>query len=375
MSYLALYRKYRPKNFDEIVGQDPVVTTLKNQITSDKISHAYLFCGSRGTGKTSIARIFAKAINCEAPVNGSPCFKCETCRKQEESNLDIFEIDAASNNGVDEIRDLREKIKYPPVYGKYKVYIIDEVHMLSIGAFNALLKTLEEPPKHAVFILATTEVHKLPATILSRCIRFDFSLIGVKELSNLLKKILIDNGVEFEEDAVELIVRSGEGSVRDMLSIADICISYGNNKITNEGVLKVLGATNKIEIVEIADCVLNKDVGGAITKLNKVLESGKSPLLLSKDIIEYFRDLLICLTVQSSRSYIIANDEIYSKMKVQAIGDNYTKIVKAIEEFSKVEQELRYSVLPKMVLEVATIRAIEELSIAERIEKLEKNNK
>ena len=188
--YLALYRKYRPKTFDEVVGQDHIVKTLENQIKLDKISHAYLFTGSRGTGKTSSAKIFARAINCLNPQNGSPCGKCEVCKALTDNNMDILEIDAASNNGVDEIRDLRERVKYPPVVGKYKVYIIDEVHMLSSSAFNALLKTLEEPPKYVVFILATTEVHKLPATILSRCLRFDFRLVSLEDLSALLKKIL-----------------------------------------------------------------------------------------------------------------------------------------------------------------------------------------
>ena len=376
MSYLALYRRYRPNNFNDVIGQEKIIKTLINQINSDKISHAYLFCGSRGTGKTSTAKIFAKAINCRNPQNGSPCYECEVCKKQEQSNLDIFEIDAASNNGVDEIRDLREKVKYPPMNGKYKVYIIDEVHMLSPGAFNALLKTLEEPPKHVVFVLATTEVHKLPATILSRCIRFDFSLVGVKELSELLVKILKDNSIEYETEAINLIARAGEGSVRDMLSIADMCISYGGNKISYEDVLKVLGVTKKSEIISIAESIFANDLGQAIIKLNKILETGKSPLLLSKDMIEYFRDLLvICTAKTTARNFVVVQDDVFEKMKAQAVSENYFKIIKAIEEFSKIEQELRYSVLPKLVLEVALIKTMDELSLSERVEKLEKTNK
>ncbi|MBP3582028.1 MAG: DNA polymerase III subunit gamma/tau, partial [Clostridia bacterium] len=215
--YLALYRKYRPRTFEEVIGQDHIVKTLVNQIKLDKISHAYLFTGSRGTGKTSTAKIFAKAINCADSKNGSPCGKCEVCKSLDGANIDVLEIDAASNNGVDEIRDLREKVKYPPVVGKYKVYIIDEVHMLSTSAFNALLKTLEEPPAHTVFILATTEVHKLPATILSRCLRFDYKLVSLEDLSNLLKSILKAENVTFDEQAINIIARAGEGSVRDTL--------------------------------------------------------------------------------------------------------------------------------------------------------------
>ena len=230
--YLALYRKYRPTTFDGVIGQEHITTSLKNQIKNDAISHAYLFCGTRGTGKTSVAKIFAKSINCENPTNGSACGKCPTCLAlNDPSNLDILEIDAASNNRVDEIRELREKVKYPPVNGKYKVYIIDEVHMLTDSAFNALLKTLEEPPKHVVFVLATTEVQKLPATILSRCLRFDFKLVGLNDLENHLKRIFNDSGIKFDDSAVSLIARLGEGSVRDTLSIADMCVAYTNKNI------------------------------------------------------------------------------------------------------------------------------------------------
>ena len=243
MAYLAFYRMFRPDTLDKVVRQEHIVKILKNQIESGKIGHAYLFCGPRGTGKTSVAKIFARAINCESPVNGSPCGKCATCRALAEgSNLDISEIDAASNNGVDEMRDLREKVQYPPVAGKYKVYIIDEVHMLTASAFNAVLKTLEEPPAHAVFILATTEPQKIPATILSRCMRFDFKLIPQHDLEGLLKGILQKIDKEYEDEAVSAIARAGAGSARDTLSIADMCVSYSAGKLTYDDVNAVLAA-------------------------------------------------------------------------------------------------------------------------------------
>ena len=249
MAHISLYRRYRPISFDEVIGQGHIVRTLVNQIKTDNISHAYLFTGTRGTGKTTVARIFARAINCENPVNGNPCGKCSACVElQKPGNMDILEIDAASNSTVDEIRDLREKVKYPPVIGKYKVYIIDEVHMLSTSAFNALLKTLEEPPSHAVFILATTDVHKLPQTILSRCMRFDFKLLSVKDISDNLKRIFDDIGKKYSEEAINLIATSAEGSVRDSLSIADMCASYAGDTITYDDVLEVLGEIGRAHV-------------------------------------------------------------------------------------------------------------------------------
>ena len=240
MAYQALYRKFRPSGFKGLVGQDHIVRTLTNQIETGRVGHAYLFCGTRGTGKTSTAKIFAKAINCLSPVDGSPCGTCEVCKAlSDPSSLDILEMDAASNNKVENVREIREKIQYPPVSGKYKVYIIDEVHMLTTEAFNALLKTLEEPPKHAVFILATTESHKLPATILSRCMRFDFRLVPTKEIARLVASIYDEVGKEYDKDAVMAIARSGNGSVRDALSIADICVSYRDSKLTYNDVLEV----------------------------------------------------------------------------------------------------------------------------------------
>ncbi len=374
--YLALYRKYRPKTFDEVIGQDHIVKTLINQIKLDKISHAYLFTGSRGTGKTSTAKIFAKAINCLNSKNGSPCGECEVCKALDGTNIDVLEIDAASNNGVDEIRELREKVKYPPVVGKYKVYIIDEVHMLSSSAFNALLKTLEEPPKHTVFILATTEVHKLPATILSRCLRFDFKLVSLENLSKLLKKVLDSENIKYDEQSINTIARAGEGSVRDTLSIADRCVSFAGDELTYNKVISVLGIAERETLIKMTDLVLKKDIGNSLVELDMVLSSGKSPLVFSNDLISYFRDLLLIYTLgDKSREIVVVRDEIYQAMKAQAIAENYRIIVKAIEILSGVEQELRYSAKPRIVIETAIIKIINDSDIIARLEKLEETIK
>ena len=376
--YLALYRKYRPKTFDEVVGQEHIVKTLINQIKTDKISHAYLFTGSRGTGKTSTAKIFSKAINCLSPENGSPCLKCEVCKSLDDTNIDVLEIDAASNNGVDEIRELRERVKYPPVVGKYKVYIIDEVHMLSTSAFNALLKTLEEPPAHTVFVLATTEVHKLPATILSRCLRFDFKLVGLDELSNLLENVLKSENIEYDKESINTIARAGEGSVRDLLSIADRCVSFAGTELTYQKVLSVLGVSEREIMIKIVDNILLGKLGECLVELDSVLAKGKSPLVFSNDLIAYFRDLLLIWALKDkSREIVVVKDDVYEKMKTQATDKNYSKLVKSIEILSGVEQELRYSAKPRIVLESALIKTMNEQSLLERVEKLEeimKNN-
>lgn len=370
--YLALYRKYRPKTFDEVIGQDHIVKTLVNQIKLDKISHAYLFTGSRGTGKTSTAKIFAKAINCQSSKNGSPCLECEICKGLDNTNIDVLEIDAASNNGVDEIRDLREKVKYPPVVGKYKVYIIDEVHMLSTSAFNALLKTLEEPPKHTVFILATTEVHKLPATILSRCLRFDFRLVSLEKLSELVKKILTEEKITFDDAAINAIARAGEGSVRDTLSIADRCVSFAGDNLSYEAVISVLGVSEREILISLADNIFAKKTGEALALLDKVLSKGKSPLVFASDLISYFRDLLLINSLgETSREIVVVKDDVYALMKNQATQENYQEIVGSIEILSSIEQDLRYSVQPRIVLETAIIKTINYNSLARRVEKLE----
>ena len=269
MSYTALYRKFRPDSFTDVKGQDHIVTTLKNQIAADRIGHAYLFCGTRGTGKTTVAKILARAVNCEHPVDGNPCGKCEACRGiAAGTSMNVIEIDAASNNGVDNIREIRDEVAYSPTSGKYKVYIIDEVHMLSIGAFNALLKTLEEPPSYVIFILATTEAHKIPITILSRCQRYDFRRISLNTIADRMRVLMEEEQVEVEEKALRYIAKKADGSMRDALSLLDQCIAfYLGQKLTYDHVLEVLGAVDTEEFGRLLREVLDCDVIRVIAHL------------------------------------------------------------------------------------------------------------
>ena len=256
----ALYRAYRPQNFEDVVGQQHIIRTLKNQIENNNVGHAYLFAGTRGTGKTSTAKIFARAVNCVQSKDQEPCNECEVCKDIINDNImDVVEIDAASNNSVDDIRELRESVKYSPTKAKYKVYIIDEVHMLSQGAFNALLKTLEEPPSYIIFILATTEPHKIPATILSRCQRFDFKRVTVNDMSERMKKICNEENIEVEDKALNLIARNAQGALRDALSILDQCISFGGNKIEYKDVVELLGTVNIEQLFEMSQFIINQD--------------------------------------------------------------------------------------------------------------------
>ena len=359
MSYLALYRKYRPKTFDEVIGQKHITSTLIHQVETGAISHAYLFTGTRGTGKTSCAKIFAKAINCLHPVNGSPCGECEVCKElNNPSNMDILEIDAASNNRVDEVRDLREKVKYPPVSCKYKVYIIDEVHMLTDSAFNALLKTLEEPPKHVVFILATTEVQKLPATILSRCMRFDFKLIDTIELAKQVKKVYLDSGITFEEPALDLIANAGQGSSRDTLSVADMVASYSNNNVTFNKTLQVLGSVSKDIIISLSQSVIQKDVNAFMTLLTQVLNDGKSVNVLGKDLANHFRDLILIQNSNNANMLLNYPQDVYEKLKLQSETASTSKLLSCLEKFGKAEQILKYSSNSKMAFETVCLEAI-----------------
>ncbi len=358
MAYLALYRKYRPETFDKLIGQDNIVKTLVNQIETDRLGHAYLFTGSRGTGKTSCAKIFSRAINCQNPQNGSPCGKCESCKALlDPSNIDVIEIDAASNNGVNEIRDLREKVQYPPVSCKYKVYIIDEVHMLTGAAFNALLKTLEEPPKHAVFILATTEAHKIPATILSRCMRFDFSLISTEKIAELISGIYDEIGKEYDKEAVTAIAKAGEGSIRDALSIADTALSFSQGKLSYDDVADILGTTNFDLLCEFIYSLINGETGKILTIINNLCNLGKSMGVLIKDITGTLRDMLVIKTCKKPNDILNLPEDKFNALDDIAESTSDSRLLRILEIFSDAEASLKYTNHPRIVFETAAIKS------------------
>ena len=360
MSYVSIYRKYRPSGFEGIVGQDHIVRVLSNQIKMDNIGHAYLLTGTRGTGKTSVAKIFAKAVNCTNNTTGSACGTCEECLAlADPSCLDVIEIDAASNNGVDEIRELRESVKYPPVSTRYKVYIIDEVHMLSIGAFNALLKTLEEPPRHVIFILATTEVHKLPQTIMSRCLRFDFRLVPTTKLAGRIKFIFDDMNVKYTDDAVLQIAEAGDGSVRDALSVADMCVSFGEGNVEYETVLEVLGASNPNTIIDIVASVLCGDIANALQLVDQVACYGKSMSLLARDVTKMFRNLFV--TINSSDPYktLPMPRELVARL-LQLSEYSADRVLQCVDTMSGVEASMRYSTMPRVLVESALAKCSDE---------------
>ncbi len=361
MSSTTLYRKYRPRNFEDVVGQDHITKTLANQILGNKIGHAYLFTGSRGVGKTSVAKIFARAVNCENNKSGSPCGVCDVCQKlQKDDDINVVEIDAASNNKVDDIREIREKVKFAPIGSKYKVYIIDEVHMLSDSAFNALLKTLEEPPEYVIFILATTEVHKLPATILSRCVRFDFRLVSVQELEKHLSKIFEKEGIVCDNDALKIIATAGEGSVRDTLSIADCINAYCNGNITKEDALRILGTTDYDLLIAYFEKLYNKDIGGLLELVNEIESSGKNLPVFAKDISRHSRDLLVCKTCEKANNILTLPQDVFEKMKAQAEKFSEKQLIGFMKLFSGAEAELRYTLSTKLLLETVSLSAVFE---------------
>lgn len=358
MSYTALYRKFRPQSFEDVKGQDHIVTTLKNQMKADRIGHAYLFCGTRGTGKTTVAKIFAKAVNCEHPVDGSPCGECETCKAILAGvSMNVIEIDAASNNGVENIRQIREEVTYRPTEGKYKVYIIDEVHMLSAGAFNALLKTLEEPPSYVIFILATTEAHKIPITILSRCQRYDFRRISIDTITARLSELMLEEGVEAEEKAIRYVAKAGDGSMRDALSLLDQCIAfYLGQKLTYDNVLTVLGAVD----TEVFSCllkqILGQNVTGAIGTLEKMVIEGRELGQFVNDFTWFLRNLLLLQSSEDMEEALDISSENLEELKDMAKCVEAEILMRFIRIFSELSNQIRYATQKRILIEIALIK-------------------
>ena len=357
LSYKAIYRKFRPTRFSDVLGQEHITTILKNQIVNENIAHAYLFSGTRGTGKTSTARIFARAINC-LDVD-APCNNCEICRGiLDESVMDIIEIDAASNNSVDDIRELRENSKYPPSSCRYKVYIIDEVHMLSKGAFNALLKVLEEPPDHLIFILATTEPQKLPATILSRCQRYDFKRVSVDNIVKNMKNIAYEIGVDIDTKALELIARNSDGAMRDALSILDQCLSFSKDEITYNYVISILGIVNNELMFSIVDDIINGDTESTLNSLDRIIEEGIDIKQFIKDLILHFRNLMVAKTSKSVENSIDGTEELIEKLREQSKDVDLEKIITTLNILSETENKSKWSTQPRIILEVDLIKII-----------------
>ena len=374
----ALYRSYRPQIFDDVVGQEYIIRTLKNQIENNNIGHAYLFTGTRGTGKTSTAKIFARAVNCNYGINQEPCNECDLCRGILSDNIiDVIEIDAASNNSVDDIRELRESVKYSPTKAKYKVYIIDEVHMLSQGAFNALLKTLEEPPSYIIFILATTEPHKIPATILSRCQRFDFKRVTVKDMSDRMKKICMEENIHVEDKALNLISRNSQGALRDALSILDQCISFGDNKIEYKDVVELLGTVNVDQLFDMAKCIINQDTKKSLQNLNEFVLCGKDIRNLINDLIDHFRNLMVCKVSNELDEIISLPDEILILLKEQSNSIDMNSLIRILNILSVAQDNIRSSSNPRVLAEVTIMKLAQPMfdeskeSLIKRIENLE----
>ena len=362
MGYQALYRRYRPARFEDFVGQEAVIRTLRSQVMSGRVAHAYLFCGTRGTGKTSTAKVFARAVNCEHPEQGDPCGKCPTCLAlAAETSLDILEIDAASNNGVDEIRDLREKVKYPPQTGRYRVYIIDEVHMLSSGAFNALLKTLEEPPAYVVFILATTEPQKLPATILSRCQRFDFGRIPSAQIIARLRVAIEEGGIAAEDAALARIARAAEGGMRDAWSILDMCLSYAQEEggLTEALVQRVLGASDRSFLFRFADQLIGSDAPGALASIDEMMRAGREVQVFVRDVSAHLRALMLAEVCgeEEAAELLETTREDAAAYAEQARRTTHERLMRMLDLFLASETDMKWAAQPRFALETATLRA------------------
>lgn len=380
MSYMALYRKFRPDEFEDVKGQDAIVKTLKNQIEADRIGHAYLFCGTRGTGKTTVAKIFAKAVNCEHPVKGSPCGECATCRSiSAGTSMNVIEIDAASNNGVDNIREIREEVAYRPTEGRYKVYIIDEVHMLSIGAFNALLKTLEEPPEYVIFILATTEAHKIPITILSRCQRYDFKRITIDTIAGRLRELIDKEAWDVEDKAVRYIARMADGSMRDALSLLDQCAAfYIGERLTYDHVLEVLGAVDAEVFSRLLRELLAMDVHAVMETVEELTMQGRELSQLSADFTWYLRNLLLVRCSDDMEDVLDVSTENLARLKEEAQMIDNDRLIRYIRIFSELTNQLKFAAQKRVLFEVALIKLcrpemeVRQDSLLDRIRAVEK---
>lgn len=373
--YQALYRQYRPKTFDNVLGQEHITTTLKNQILKENIGHAYLFSGTRGTGKTSTAKIFSRAVNCLNPIEGNPCNECDICKGiLDESIMDIIEMDAASYRGIDDIRELRDKVIYPPSRAKYKVYIVDEVHMLTIQAFNALLKTLEEPPKHLIFILATTEPERLPQTILSRCQRFDFKRITTKDIIINMRNICQNLDINIEDKVLHLIARNSDGAMRDALSLLEQCVSFSSGEIKYEDAIGILGIVNYDLIFNIVDNIIEKNTEEVLILIDEVIESGKDISQFIKDLIHQFRNLMIVKTSKNPAELIEIDQESLNKYIEQTNKISLDFILRSLEILTEADEKSKWSTQPRIILEVAIIQLMkleEKLSLEERVRLLE----
>lgn len=382
MGYTALYREWRPKNFEDVVGQEHITTTLKNEIINDRIAHAYLFCGTRGTGKTSTAKVMAKALNCLDLRDGEPCNECEMCKKINDGlAIDVTELDAASNNGIDKIRDIIDDTKYPPQESKFKVYIMDEVHMLSVGAVNAFLKTLEEPPKNVIFILATTDPQKLPITILSRCQRFDFKRINQKEICARLRKITDAQNVECEQKSLELISRVCDGAMRDALSILDQAIAMGDNEIKYDDLISILGLVTNEYLFDITNAIMDRNIEKAMIIVDKMVYAGKDIQLFIKDLINHFRNLLMVKVTKNPEEVLDMSIENITLIKEQGRKIRVEEIMRIIRILQEAENNSKMSKQSRLYLELSIIKMckIEYDTSSEviltRINKLEENLK
>ncbi|SFL35656.1 DNA polymerase-3 subunit gamma/tau [Lachnospiraceae bacterium KH1T2] len=383
MAYQALYRKFRPDRFEDVKGQDAIVTTLKNQITADRVGHAYLFCGTRGTGKTTVAKLFAKAVNCEnRQEDGSPCGECPTCKSiAAGTSMNVIEIDAASNNGVDNIREIRDEVAYRPTEGRFKVYIIDEVHMLSIGAFNALLKTLEEPPSYVIFILATTEVNKIPITILSRCQRYDFHRMTIDTMVNRMRELADTENMQVEDKALRFVAKCADGSMRDALSLLDQCMAFNYGQLlTYDKALDVLGAVDNSVYGRFLDQILDRNVTGAISILEEVIMQGRELTAFVSDFTWYLRNLLLVSTSDENMEDVIdVSTETLNVLKEEAKLVNADTLMRFIRIFSELSGAIKYSTQKRVLTEIAVIKLMKPemetdlASMKQRLENIEKD--